>query len=170
MTDKTILIADDDSELCHALALRCRRLGLTAITSTSGNRALHLAESLHPDLICLDIDMPGGNGLAVCEMLAGNQALATTPVIILSGRRDTPSIERCRSLGASYLAKSGNTWSELEPLILRSINQTRTDLPDARTMEVTNALVSALTGEELRAAIFAELGSDQSYLLSPSNQ
>lgn len=170
MSDKTILIADDDSELCQALALRCRRLGFTAVTSTSGNRALHLAESLLPDLICLDVDMPGGNGLAVCEMLAGNESLSTTPVIILSGRRDATTIERCRTMGALYLGKSGNTWKELEPLILRTINLSKSDaheLPQIATVPEPNVSHPV---EEIRVAIFEALGADETYLMLSTNR
>ena len=117
MNEKTILIADDDNELCQAIALRCRRLGLNTVVANNGIQAMHLAETLGPDLICLDVEMPGGNGLAVCEMLRGIESIASAPVAILTGRSDSETIDRCKQLGANYIRKSSNAWNELETLI-----------------------------------------------------
>jgi len=117
MIEKTILIADDDDDLCQALALRCRRIGMKAVVANDGIRALQLAERLGPDLICLDVDMPGGNGLAVCEMLSGLPSIASASIAILTGRSDSQTIDRCRQLGANYILKSGSAWNELEILI-----------------------------------------------------
>ncbi len=117
MIDKTILIADDDDDLCQALALRCRGIGMNAVVANDGFRALQLAETLGPDLICLDVDMPGGNGLAVCEMLSDIRSIGSSSIAILTGRKDLETIERCRDLGATYIHKNGSAWSELENLI-----------------------------------------------------
>ena len=117
MIEKTILIVDDDDDMCQALALRCRRLGMEAVVANDGLSALQLAERLGPDLICLDVDMPGGNGLAVCEMLSGIRPIASASIAILTGRKDFQTIDRCRQLGASYIYKGGSAWNELEILI-----------------------------------------------------
>ncbi len=117
MIEKTILIADDDDDLCQALAFRCRRLGMNAVVANDGFRALQLAEQIRPDLICLDVDMPGGNGLALCEMLGGIRSTSAASIAILTGRKDLQTIDRCRQLGASYIHKSGSAWNELEILI-----------------------------------------------------
>ena len=54
--------------------------------SPDAMHALFGAERVRPDLIILDVNMPGGNGLAVAEMLAGNAELRDVPVIIHTGR------------------------------------------------------------------------------------
>lgn len=66
MTDKVVLIADDDNELSQGLAIRLRGLGYTVMRSPDASHALIGAMRLTPNLIILDVDMPSGNGLAVC--------------------------------------------------------------------------------------------------------
>lgn len=117
MIEKTILIADDDDDLCQALALRCRRLGLNTVVANDGIRALQLAETLVPDLICLDVNMPAGNGFAVCEMLSDIHSIDSSSIAILTGRKDLETIERCQNLGATYIHKGRSAWNELENLI-----------------------------------------------------
>ena len=94
MTEKTILIADDDHELVHVLAVRCRRLGLNVLCAHDAFTSLSLVKTGRPDVVCLDVDMPAGNGLSVCEMLSSDAACRTIPIIILTGRTDPETIMR----------------------------------------------------------------------------
>lgn len=182
MIEKTILIADDDDDLCQALALRCRGLGMKAVIANDGIHALQLAEKLEPDLICLDIDMPGGNGLAVCEMLSGIPGIDSTSITILTGSRDLEKIERCRHLGASYIFKGGNAWNELEALISKPtvLNSVRDQVSleqmnrDSRINPPnTNRVVSCPQMESMQPrrgddkilhTIFTMLSVDENYL------
>ncbi len=117
MTQKTILIADDDEDLAHALALRCRQLGLRVIIANDATDALCAIDDHEPHLACLDVNMPRGNGLAACESLASDGHLASIPVIILTGRKDEETIRRCRNMSAHFVPKSDDVWDRLEPLI-----------------------------------------------------
>ncbi len=94
----TVLIADDDTALIEALKVRCRRLGLDVLAVSDALTALSSADIAMPNLVILDIEMPGGNGLAACEMLADDQNMADIPVIILTGRKDEETVRRCQSL------------------------------------------------------------------------
>jgi CheY-like chemotaxis protein len=113
----TILIADDDRELVQVLALRCRALGVRVTCAHDALTALNLMQPSMPDLICLDVNMPAGNGISVCEMLASEPKWSKTPVIILTGRTDPEIIMRCHQLCAYYVVKGGDIWSRIEPLI-----------------------------------------------------
>ena len=117
MTQKTILIADDDEDLVQALSVRCELMGLNVITADDATEALNVCDLQDPDLVCLDINMPGGNGLAACEMLTTDEYRREVPVIILTGRFDEDTIRRCHSLSAYYVAKSDDVWARVEPLI-----------------------------------------------------
>ena len=117
MTEKTILIADDDHELVHVLAVRCRRLGLNVLCAHDAFTSLSLVKTGRPDVVCLDVDMPAGNGLGVCEMLSSDAACRTIPIIILTGRTDPETIMRCHSLCAYYVEKCADVWSRIEPLL-----------------------------------------------------
>jgi CheY-like chemotaxis protein len=78
---------------------------------------LSLVKTGRPDVVCLDVDMPAGNGLGVCEMLSSDTACRTIPIIILTGRTDPETIMRCHSLCAYYVEKCPDVWSRIEPLL-----------------------------------------------------
>ena len=112
-----ILIADDDPDLTNALAMRCRQNGWTAIVAHEGFAALSLARAEKPDVLCLDVEMPSGRGLAVSEMLQTDGDFCSTPMIILTGRKDPNTIRRCHEQGLYYVLKCPNSWERIEPLL-----------------------------------------------------
>lgn len=117
MTDKTVLIADDDPGFLQALALRTQELGLHVRTASDGLQALKLVCEDPTDLLILDINMPAADGLSVCEQLMSEPTYSPLPVIFLSGRSDPETIRRCEALGAHYVFKDADAWPKLEPLI-----------------------------------------------------
>jgi len=117
MTSKKILIADDNRDLVRVLMIRCRGLGLETVAAYDAMTALTKIREQRPDLICLDVNMPAGNGLSVCEMLANDEEFSSTPVIILTGRADDDTIQRCGTMRAYYVFKSTDTWRRIEPVI-----------------------------------------------------
>jgi DNA-binding response OmpR family regulator len=122
MDRKTILIADDDSDLADVLASRCERLGLKAIVVYDGLSASKTIVEQPPDLVCLDVNMPLGGGMDVCRMLAGDSSLSSIPVIVLTCRSDAETVRRCRLMGVHYLLKSPDAWGRLEPLIRKLLH------------------------------------------------
>jgi DNA-binding response OmpR family regulator len=112
-----LLIVDDDHDLVLALAARCRSIGFDVTTAHDGFTALSLAHDNTFDIICLDCEMPGGNGLAVCEMLANTEARQSTSIIMLTGRTDPEMVQRCHALTAYYVPKCPDIWERIEPLL-----------------------------------------------------
>lgn len=104
--EKTILIADDDPVVVAALSRRLRHIGFNVIHSPDAAFALMGAMKVHPDLVILDVQMPSGNGLAVCEMMACDRGCADIPVIIHSVFADEVVKRRCRRLDAYHVEKS----------------------------------------------------------------
>ena len=133
MIPKTILIADDDRDLVDALATRCRQLGLTVVVAYDARAAFTLICESRPDLICLDVSMPSGSGLAVCEMLVSDEELSSIPVIMLTGSTDDETIRRCHSMCAFYVLKSRDVWQRIEPVLcnLLGIKLSGTGTPEA---------------------------------------
>ncbi len=82
----TILVVDDDPRIIGALATALPDDGHRVVGAASGERALELARSQRPDLIMLDIVMPGMDGLEVLSELRRDARLAAIPVILLTGR------------------------------------------------------------------------------------
>ncbi len=114
---KTILIADDDPVVSFALQRRLQLLGFNVLRSPDSSHALFGAMKVKPDLLILDVNMPGGNGLAVCEMMASDPVYSSIPVLIHTSLNDPVTKERSRALGAHYVEKTPNSWLQLRTLI-----------------------------------------------------
>jgi CheY-like chemotaxis protein len=112
-----VLIADDDPDAVAFLARRCQTLGLRILAAGDGLDALISVMRDMPDLLILDINMPGGDGLSVAEKLLHDPKIRPVPVIFCSGRADAETQERCRELGGQYVAKGPDLWTDLRPMI-----------------------------------------------------
>ncbi len=119
MRGKTVLIADDDADFLTVLAQRCKALGLSVQVAPDGLGALATIAREEPDLLILDIDMPAGGGMGVAEKLLGDPKLRPIPVVFCTGQSDAATIDRCKALGAHYVAKGADAWSNLKPIICR---------------------------------------------------
>ncbi|HUY89499.1 MAG TPA: response regulator [Pirellulales bacterium] len=117
MTCKRILVVDDDRDFAESIALRCRKLGFEAETADTPLAAVVSMESHPPDLLCIDVGMPSGDGLDLCEFLVRDSKRPPKPVIILTGRTDEATIRRSRLLGTRYVSKSPDVWQRLRPVI-----------------------------------------------------
>ena len=125
LSHTVVLIAEDDRDLLASLKLRCEAIGCSVIAVEDALSALSCADFAIPSLVLLDVQMPNGNGLAVCEMLATSVAFAQIPVIVHTGRIDDETINRCHMYGAHHVAKSPDSWSILEPLIRNLLSAER---------------------------------------------
>ena len=95
-----ILIVDDDPSVRRPLSRLLSHSGYEAHTAANGDEAVLKAKEGSPDLIVLDLGMPGRDGLAVCEYLRSHPTLFVVPVIVCSGSAPGPSRERALALGA----------------------------------------------------------------------
>lgn len=83
----TIMIVDDDPDLCHALGLRLRANHYKTLSTGDGYSALAMAQKEHPDLVLLDLGLPGfATGASVLKHMRTFPSLAPIPVIVLTGR------------------------------------------------------------------------------------
>jgi CheY-like chemotaxis protein len=114
---KIIFIADDDADLVQALQLRCEARGLRVRTAFDSLNALNLIHEARPDVICLDVNMPCGNGLSVLEMLGGDDELRMVPAIVMTGDSSEDTIRRCHNSCAYYVEKCADLWSRIEPIL-----------------------------------------------------
>jgi two-component system alkaline phosphatase synthesis response regulator PhoP len=81
MSGKKVLVVDDDVKTVELVKLYLNRDGYRVLTAYNGNEALRLAREGHPDLIVLDIMLPGINGLDVCRILRRE---SDVPIIMLT--------------------------------------------------------------------------------------
>lgn len=98
-----VLVVDDDATLRRTLGLNLRARGYTADLAGTGEAALQLAASHHPDVVILDLGLPGLNGL---EVISGLRGWSSVPIVVLSGRDAESMKVEALDLGADdYLTK-----------------------------------------------------------------
>ncbi|MEW4566179.1 response regulator [Bremerella sp. JC770] len=153
---KEILIADDHPEVRDILTQRCQRLGLKVHSADNAMTALEIAERCRPDAIILDVNMPNGNGLSVCEMLSGHDQLRSTPVIILTANSSEEVVRRCHQLAAYYVPKHVELWSRIEPLLCEILDLNATASPE--TTSDMDSPSPASTTTDVLDQMFAILG------------
>ncbi len=105
-----MLVADDDPAVVRLLADRCRSVGFDVETATNGVQALIKANRTHPDIMVIDVNMPEADGFTVCARLLDPSRRALN-VIVMTGSRDTETVERCESYGAHYVCKGPDFWT-----------------------------------------------------------
>jgi DNA-binding response OmpR family regulator len=103
MTGKRVLVVDDDVKTVELVKLYLNRDGYRVLTAYDGVEALRLAREGHPDLIVLDLMLPGINGLEVCQTL---RAESDVPVIMLTAKTTDQDKLKGLDLGADdYVTK-----------------------------------------------------------------
>jgi len=92
-----VLVVDDDAGILKTLELNLRARGYVADLASTGEEALRLAATRHPDLVILDLGLPGMDGL---DVVRGIRAWAGTPILVLSGRDARAAKVEALDLGA----------------------------------------------------------------------
>jgi CheY-like chemotaxis protein len=86
MTDKKILVADDESHILNVVSLKLRNAGFSVVTACDGQEALELTQQEHPDLLIVDYQMPNLSGVELCRRLKQDPATGRIPAILLTAR------------------------------------------------------------------------------------
>ena len=85
LSDKTILVADDDVEILGLVTRHLRTLDVKILEASDGEEALKIARREKPNLVILDVMMPGMTGWEVCRAIREDESLANLGVIMLTG-------------------------------------------------------------------------------------
>jgi DNA-binding response OmpR family regulator len=102
----TVLVADDDPDIRELVAFKLEQAGYQVHAVGDGDAALAAAAALAPDLLLLDVMMPGINGFEVCRRLRAQDDTATIPVIMLTARAQEADVETGFAVGVEdYIAK-----------------------------------------------------------------
>ena len=86
MSKKHILAVEDEQDILELLRYNLSEEGFRVTSATCGEDALQAARSESPDLLLLDLMLPGINGLEVCRILKSNPATAPIPIIMLTAK------------------------------------------------------------------------------------
>lgn len=105
-TRHRILIVEDENDLVELLSYTLIRDGYDVITAADGETALQRATYEHPDLVLLDVLLPGLDGFAVCELMRSHDATRSIPVVMMTSWTTSHARELGRELGAQdYITK-----------------------------------------------------------------
>ncbi len=104
--NKTVLVVDDEPDIRLILQARLEAAGYRVETAGNGLEALNRIRTQPPDLVILDLMLPGMDGFAVCAMLKRDQRFSHIPIVILSARSQVQDKKTGASLGAdAYITK-----------------------------------------------------------------
>lgn len=107
---KKLLIVDDEELVRKMVALWFEREGFFVLTADNGSEGLRLAIAEKPDVVLLDIMMPGLHGFEVIRKIREQPQLANTIVIMTSAKSYKPDIDKAKELGANdYLIKPADS-------------------------------------------------------------
>ncbi len=106
MPAQTVLVVDDEKDILELISYNLSRNGYQVVTAKSGEEAMLRVRSTVPDLVVLDLMLPGIDGLDVCRSLKGNPETSHIPVIMISARGEEVDIVTGLELGADdYVTK-----------------------------------------------------------------
>ncbi len=102
----SILVAEDEPHILLLIQRKLESAGYQVITTSNGNDAMRLALGSRPDLLLLDIMLPGSEGLEVCRQVKSTYGLKAPPVIFISALGQQIDVEAGIAAGADdYIIK-----------------------------------------------------------------
>ena len=109
-TSRKVLIVDDEPNIVTALEFLLRRSGYDVRLAVNGAEALEQVDAWQPDVVLLDIMMPGMSGYEVCQKMRERPELARIKIVMLSAKGSEAEINKGMSLGADlYVTKPFST-------------------------------------------------------------
>jgi class 3 adenylate cyclase len=129
-----VLVVDDDPDMAAFLARLLVRQGLQAEIATDGHVALDSVAAAPPDLVLLDVNMPGPSGFEICRRLKNSEATALLPVVLVTALEDQQSRVRGIEAGADDFLSKPVRREELIARVntLRRLHETRKELERRR--------------------------------------
>lgn len=137
MTKQKILIVDDEEDIREIISFNLAKDGYETITASNGEEALELIDTEKPDLVILDVMLPGIDGNMVCMQVKNNLDSKNTPILMLSAKSDETDQVVGLKMGADdYLTKpfSVKVLSAKVSAVLRRV----TAIEDAKKTETVD--------------------------------
>jgi DNA-binding response OmpR family regulator len=110
VSGKLILIADDEANIVISLEFLMKREGHRVTIARDGDAALAAIRAERPDLVLLDVMMPGRSGFEVCQAVRADETLAGVKILMLSAKGRDTDLAKGSALGAdAYMTKPFST-------------------------------------------------------------
>ena len=124
--ERKILVVDDEPDVRNLAKMILERVGYQVIMASNGAEGEEMAESEKPDLIILDVVMPGKNGFEVCQTLKGKSSTSQIPVIIFSASGSRGNRDAAFEAGASDFLQKPFTIMSLTEIVSKYLSGNKT--------------------------------------------
>jgi len=140
MASETVLLIEDDQDIAELLTYNLEQEHYQVLHAGTGEKGLETARIQTPDVILLDLMLPGINGLDVCRTLKGDPATRSIPIIIITARTEEADVVSGLELGADdYITKPFSP--RVVVARLRAILRRRQPTDDSAAIMVHNITV-----------------------------
>ncbi len=119
--NSTVLLIEDDPIQVDFLENGLKQQGFKVLSTTTCDGGFRLAKSEHPDVILLDVMLPDGSGLDLCQRLADHAQTADIPIIVISGIGRDDIVRQSRFAGCQFFLKKPYDPNTLLLLINKSL-------------------------------------------------
>ena len=162
MVKKTLLLVEDNEDLLEVLRITFEAEGFRCLTAADGEEALKLCKRHGPDLLVLDLMLPGMDGFEVCTEIKRDRALSHIPILMLTAKAEESDVVLGLSLGADdYVPKPARP----RELVARVRNLLRRSNSSDPT--VTEQLIS-VAGMVIDPVRFEVRAGDHAFQLTPT--
>ena len=142
-----VLVVDDDQDLAEMLGIVLNGAGIDVDLVSRGDEALEAFRNNPPDLVLLDVMLPGLDGIEVCKQIRSESMV---PIVMLSAKGDSHDVVRGLEAGADdYMVKPFRHQSELVARIRTRLRRTNTDV--AGLLTISNLTIDVNAHEVMRA-------------------
>jgi two-component system alkaline phosphatase synthesis response regulator PhoP len=139
-----ILVVEDEEDIQELIQYNLGREGYRVTCVGSGEEGLKAAQSRYPDIVLLDLMLPGMDGLEVCRRLRGNEGTRRLPILILSAKGEESDIVAGLELGADdYVTKPFSPRELLARLRAVLRRDRRSGADEARTISIHGIVIDA---------------------------
>lgn len=121
----TILIVDDEIVSRYTIEALLESDDYTLLFAENGSQAIEKAETMTPDLMLLDVMMPGMNGFAVCRKIRANPRLKELPIVMVTAWDDPTGKQRCIEVGANEVICKPFDRADLHSKVQNLLQQTK---------------------------------------------
>ena len=139
----TILLVEDEMTLRDTLAYRLRADGYQVVTAADGPKAVEAARKTRPDLIVLDLMLPGLDGLEVCKQVRAMPDTHATPIIMLTARVEESDMILGLELGADDYITKPFSWPELRARIRSQLRRAEQQQHESTASATTQGIIEA---------------------------
>ena len=146
---RRVLIVDDDPTFALLATETLEQYGFKTMVAATAHEATIAFAALTPDLVLLDVDLPGGNGFDICRSIRAAAVNCDVPVVVVTGHHDTASIDKAYEAGATDFIHKPVLWPTLPhrvDFMLRALDDRRAL---ARSEKRNRALLQGLPDASL---------------------